>query len=209
MTAAAKLREKISYLSALIDDNRTGAGERQAAESARARVAAALAKAEPEQRAAWEPWFTGAKYRATQGLPANGQLTRLIRDDLKLAVKMARATAGPGAVALAGDPFATMPASVKFSVTTPHYGSVRIKIAGIPEEWGYRTEVDRPYPGVNRVYREALVRLSEAVHEIANAYNYDNSDIQSDYFCKRYYLSVTDETGCSLPQSMSYRYEEH
>lgn len=208
--SAAKLREKIGYLNALIGDARTPAGEREAAERARARVAASLAKAEPAQAGQWEPWFKGDKYEETRGLAANGQLTRLIRADLKLAVKAARATAGPGAVAVAGDPFATMPASVRFSVTTPHYGSVRIKVAGIPEDWGYRTEMNRPYPGENRVYRAALVRLSEAVHDIANAYNYDNSDVQSDYFCRRYYLSVVDgSTGCSLPQSMSYRFEEH
>jgi hypothetical protein len=206
---AAKLRQKIGYLNTLISDARTPAGEREAAERARARIATALAKAEPAQAAQWETWFKGARYEETSHLAANGQLTKLIRADLKMAVKAAKAAGAPGTVALPGDPFATMPASVKFSVTTPHYGSVHIRITGIPGDWGYRTEMDRPYPGENRIYREALARLSEAVHDIANAYNYDNSDTMTDYFCKRYYLSVVDGSGCSLPQSMSYRYEEH
>lgn len=102
-----------------------------------------------------------------------------------------------------------MPVSVKINVTLSHYGSIRVKITGIPEEWGYRTVMDQPYPGENRVPREALARLSEAVYDIANAYNYDDSDIMTDYFCKRYYLSVVDGEGCSLPRAMSYRYEEH
>lgn len=208
MTAASTLRKQLDHLARLIDSPRTGDGERDAAVRARARIAARLAEAKPEEHARWEPWFKGDKYEATQGIPANGQLTKLIREDLKLAVKTARAAAGPGAVAVA-DPFASMPETIRFSVTTPHYGSVRVKVTGIPEEWGYRTVRDCPYPGENRVVREALARLSEAVHDIANAYNYDNSDIQTDYFCKRYYLSVTDGNGHGLPQAMSYHYEEH
>jgi hypothetical protein len=42
--------------------------------------------------------------------------------------------------------------------------------------------------------------LCAAVYEIANAYNYDNSDTMTDYFDKRYYLTLRDGAdGHSLP----------
>jgi hypothetical protein len=43
----------------------------------------------------------------------------------------------------------------------------------------------------NLNYSETGNKLDETIKKIANAYNYDNSDVQSDYFDVNYYLRIT------------------
>lgn len=196
MTAtAAGLRRKIEYLTGLAARAATP-GEKAAADRALARLRATLAKTAETERRTWEPWFKGAKCDATSGVPANGQLTRLIREDLKLALKAGRATGNGTGLAVAGDPFASLPPTVGLRVRMRHHGSFTVTVTGIPRDWGYQHDRSRGHDVPTR----ALAALSAEVYAIANAYNYDDSDLMSDYYCTRYYLRVEGEEGCSLPR---------
>ena len=127
----------------------------------------------------------GTKYEATKGL-SRVEIAKLIRADIKAAVK-------------AG----TLPAA-KYSVTCQSYaggGSINIKVADVTKE-GFvlhnearlRWDLENPHAGlyncpanVRDLYSPEAVELKKTLEGIMAAYNYDGSDIQSDYFNVRFY----------------------
>lgn len=96
------------------------------------------------------------------------------------------------------------PAKVKVSVTMPHWGAIYAEIRVAGDLWAlYKRYGDYAY--ANRLrdrmedLREAgeefqplvkLYELKHAIEAIRNQYNYNNSDIQTDYFDVRYYGST-------------------
>jgi hypothetical protein len=185
----AKTANKIKILESLVEQGAT-AGERDAAERMLARY---RAKAETEAAEyVWTPNWAGAKYDRGQSL-STVEIAALIRADIKMAIKVAKAASAPGAVAVY-DAFAVLPAGIKIGVKVPHYGAITITVKNIPGEWGF--EMGEYYPGEpQKMPTRALCDLGCELAEIGNAYNYDNSDTQSDHFDRRYYLNVYAENG--------------
>jgi hypothetical protein len=96
-------------------------------------------------------------------------IAKRIREDIKAAVA-------------AGE----LPASLKVSVRKVHHRSLAVKLSGGVDGPLY---VAGRYKGDARLSNEAI-RIRRAVEKIANAYNYDGSEISLDYFDVNYYLSV-------------------
>jgi hypothetical protein len=193
----AKTSRKMDLLRALIDHPRTGADERDAAQRMYERLAAKAADEGPE-RWVWSPRnWCGSKYKRGEYISTT-EIAKLIRADIKLAVKVAKAAAAPGSVAV-HDAFAAMPAGLKFSVTSACYtfgSSIHIVVKDIPAEWGYVKE-DR-YGQERDVPSPALDALGAELRAIMNAYNYDNSDHMTDYIDVQFYGHVSDENGTSI-----------
>lgn len=202
--STAKRAGRIEYLRTLIADG-SGAhdGER---ETARRMLARLLAKQKEETAGAafrrefggaYARWY-GDKYDRTHGLTLT-EIATLIREDIKLAQKIGRKLAVPGEVAVV-DPIGTAPKEIKYSVRTQYYsggGSIKIFVRNIPQEWGWVTETDQ-WGYEREVPTPALKALAKELKAISNAYNYDGSDITTDYFDKRFYGFVMSEGGLSL-----------
>jgi hypothetical protein len=207
-----KINARLMYLTALIDHPRTPAHERDAARRAYQRL---LAK---HQNAGNEPAPTpdtdadsnntayayprrayGLKYHLARDLTTT-QIAKLIRTDIKLARKAAQQTAAEPAALKTVDPIGDAPAQITFSVRSQYYSggsSIDITIKNIPEAWGWTAEDDH-FGRSRKVPTPELRALAQELKALHRAYNYDGSDITTDYFDVNYYGSVTDENGLSL-----------
>lgn len=196
---ASKTAKKIQLLKTLIDHPRTGEEERDAARRMLQRI---LDKAKEDGEKITPAWVDhrsyGAKYQQVRGMRLT-DIAKLMRADIKLARKVALNTAEPGALATV-DPIANAPADIKYSVTTQMYsggGSIDITIKNIPADWGYTYE-DRGFGELRKVATPALRALAAELAAIHRAYNYNGSDITTDYFDVNYYGGVSDERGLRL-----------
>lgn len=191
---ATKTQKTIQNLRALIDHPRTGENEREAARRMLKRV---LTKAREQGEQ------TGDRFpdHRVYGEKCDEQVRRLnvveiaklMRADIKLALKVAKATTQPGTLATF-DALAAIPDGVKITVRTRHYTSIDIVVRNIPEAWGWTEEPDnwgrkRPVP------TPALKALAQELKTIHRAYNYDGSDISTDHFDVNYYGGVCTEHG--------------
>jgi hypothetical protein len=180
-------KSKLDLLEALISHPRTPENERQAAQAMLTRL---LEKQRAEAKTNYvdTTWY-GEKYNEIPRFCATSEITKVIREEIKTIRKVAKKVAGDGSVKL-HDQIGDAPEGIKFGITTPHHGSIRIAIRNIPDEWGWVRE-DRYGNGHFADWpSEALRTLGNAVRALANAYNHDNSDTMTDYFDKRFYLSV-------------------
>jgi len=196
VTAATKTRKTIENLRALIDHPRTGDNERNAARRMLKRV---LAKAQEQGEQVTGGYrdhrVYGEKYDQVRRLGVV-EIAKLMRADIKLALKVAKATAEPGALATI-DPFSAIPDGLKITVRTRHANAIDIVVRNIPEAWGWTEEADR-WGNPRTVATPALKALAEALKTIHRAYNYDGSDISTDYFDVNYYGGVISEHGRHL-----------
>lgn len=192
MAAALKLKSKVDLLNALINHPRTGDAER---DTARRMIQRLIAKARTDGVRLSENGIVdrrayGAKYDRTHGLYAK-DIAKLVRADIRMARKIGKkAQAGDANAALATtDPIANAPAQVTYSVRTRTYAggsSIDVVIKNIPAEWGWTESVD-DRGDVVRKGTEALRALSIELKAILDAYNYDGSDLASDYSDVRFY----------------------
>ena len=196
---ASKAAKKVQLLKALIDHPRTGEEERDAARRMLQRI---LAKAQTGGEKIAPGWVDhrvyGAKYQQVSGMRLV-DIAKLMRADIKLARKIGLKAAEPGALATV-DPIANAPAGIKYSVTTQLYsggGSIDITLKNIPADWGY-THEDRGHGELRKVATPALTALAAELAAIHRAYNYNGSDITTDYFDVNYYGGVSDERGLRL-----------
>jgi len=194
--SATKTQKKISLLRALIDHPRTGENERDAAQRMLKRV---LAKVE-EQGEKVSGGFRdhrvyGEKYGKVRHLGVV-EIAKFMRADIKLALKVAKAVAEPGALATF-DAFAAIPDDIKITVRTRHYSSIDIVVRNIPEQWGWTEETDH-WDRKRAVPTPALKALAQELKAIHRAYNYDGSDSSTDYFDVNYYGGVCNEKGRHL-----------
>lgn len=180
------IERKLGYLRELINRDTTPENEILAAKSKYERLRKRLDDAPAARK--WKPAWQGSLYEQTKNLTLT-QVTALIRTEIKLAKKLAAAAVKPGELALP-DPFAVIPAGIKFGVRQPHFGKIIITVKNIPAEWGFTT---REGSGPDEFPTHALYDLGSALTEIGNAYSYDNSDIMTDYHDKRYFLDVQAE----------------
>lgn len=150
----------------------------------------ALARLLKKHAEAWTPrnWL-GGKYEATSKLSMT-DLTARIRDEIKLLRnlgKQAQAGTSEGALKIS-DPIGDAPANIKIGIRQLHYGSLKIWVKGIPQEWGWVRGERNGHECW--LATDALKALGQELRDLGNAYNYDNSEIETDYFDRRFYLSV-------------------
>ncbi|WP_052391539.1 hypothetical protein [Streptomyces sp. NRRL B-24484] len=189
---------RIKYLQGLIAHERTSPEERAAAERALTRVLAAQKAADDEgekRGGGWAslPIWYGQKY---DGRLSTTEIAALIRQDIKLARKLAAKAGpddGPGTVKLP-NAIGDAPAGVKFSVRREYFSggsAVRMTVKVPDAEWAWTIKDDRGYP--RKVATEPMNALADELRALANAYNFDGSDIATDYFHVNYYLSLDVE----------------
>jgi len=111
--------------------------------------------------------FEGSKYRQTANLPRT-ELAKLMRADIK-ALKL--------------------PKGFKISVRTESFsggGAIRICVMAVPEGFNL---IESLSDGLcqRRTLTPAAKRLLASLKAIHSAYQYDDSDIMTDYFHCRYY----------------------
>lgn len=185
--SATKAQKKVSLLRALIDHPRTGEGERDAARRMLQRVLD-NAKTEGVQindRGWVDHRVYGAKWEQAKNLRLT-DIAKLMREDIKVARKIGKQAAGPGVIAVI-DALGTMPTQIKMSVTTEYYsggGSIDITVKNIPDDWGF-VEAER-YGRPCTIPSAAFEAVLTDLRVIHAAYNYDGSDILTDYFDQRY-----------------------
>lgn len=194
---AQTIRAKIQALETLADPSRTSTPEHERA--AANRMLDRFRKLLAETVGASGHTFTdrrwyGDKYADTNNLRL-ADIAKLIRAEVKLARKIARMTATPGAVKIA-DPIGDAPNTIKVSVRTQHFaggGSIDVRLSNIPAEWGWIEEPGGTY--YDRRPTPALKTFARAIKGVMDAYNYDGSDIMTDYFDKRFYGNVAADGG--------------
>lgn len=192
MSATLKLKSKVGLLNALINHPRTSDTER---DTARRMIQRLIAKARTNGVRLSENGLVdrrayGTKYDRTHGL-RTADIAKLVRADIKMARKIGQqAQAGTSDAALATtDPIANAPTQITYSVRTRTYAggsSIDVVIKNIPAEWGWTESLD-DRGDVARKGSEALRALSVELKAILDAYNYDGSDLVSDYSDVRFY----------------------
>jgi hypothetical protein len=196
-STTSKTAKKVQLLKTLIDHPRTGEEERDAARRMLKRLLSKAA-ASGEKTPQWADRRTyGDKYQQVRGMRLT-DIAKLMRADIKVARKIGLKAAEPGAIAIP-DPIAEAPAGIKFSVTTQLYsggGSIDITVKNIPADWGYAEEEHCGH--VRKVATPALQALAAELAAIHRAYNYNGSDLTTDYFDVNYYGGVHDERGLHL-----------
>lgn len=110
----------------------------------------------------------GSKYSETKNLRLT-EVAKLIRADLK----------------------AAFGAGWKFSVRQPRHGNITVTVTGAPiSAIRYTPEEQemRRARGLLKAWQsEEMTAAEDKIESIMWAYNYDNSDIQADYFHRRFY----------------------
>ncbi|MFE5866211.1 hypothetical protein ACFQ77_37520 [Streptomyces virginiae] len=208
------------------------AGEKDAARHMLGRLLAKLKEAagdEREERARmWaeiyergydshgNTYHQGSKYRAGQSMK---ERAAGIRADIKMARKVGRAPLvqeGAGLVSQAletyrFDPVGEAPEQIKFRVRIGDgYGSIRIGIDAIPQEWGWiAEEVAYPRETVTRWRRtQALKDLEAELKSIGEAYNADHgSNLYTDLSMKAFYVFIESDDPATLARHARYERE--
>jgi len=201
---------KIQALTNLINHAKTSEDERDAAKRALLRIHAAQAEAtkdvvDPEYlRFHNAGHWKGSKYEQARRLDL-AAIAKLMREDIKIARKVGKAT--PGATDLAVlDPIADAPAEIKVSIRSRYFsggGAIDVVILNVPAAWGWTEgEIDDGYNDgrVRKIATPAFAAYKAAIEEIYNAYNYDNSDAQTDYFDRHYWGSVDTQERVYFPR---------
>lgn len=194
-----KAQKKIGLLNALIDHPRTGEAEREAARRMLKRV---VAKARSEgvqlkENGVVDRRAYGAKYDHTHTMDI-ADIARQIREDIKVARKIAKLAAEPGALATI-DVLANAPAQMKFGVRISRFSggcALDIRVKNIPADWWTERTDDRG--DVGKFATPALKAVAAELRQIMDAYNHDGSDLLTDYFDVRFYGHVLSEDGLTL-----------
>lgn len=184
--------DTIAKMRALAEHPNTPEHEAAAAKRYLARLLARTTTETATRVRSWEDRmnFVGDKYDSTLSLT---DIAKRIREEIKLARKYGATDAAPGTLATI-DPIGNAPAGIKFSVRQPHYGSIDITLKNLPADWAWERGFHRSHVGPmgieTWVETEALKALKAELRLVMAAYNYDGSDIMTDYFDKRFYGDV-------------------
>jgi hypothetical protein len=190
---------RIEKLRALAEHPNTPVHEAALARVALERILERLAAAATSGAEFIDTIWYGAKYAATSKLNV-AEISKLIRDEIKLIRKAAKATPlGKQAADLKLiDPIGDAPADLKISVRSERFSggcSIDITLINIPEAWKIPAERHGHPTWTQSPELTAPVRELKG---LMNAYNYDGSDTQADYWNVRFYDGITDEHGRSL-----------
>lgn len=201
--------KRVWLLENLVFHARTGDGERAAAERMLDRAIETARKngeitpaADSDSAAStWhgyrlpEIWY-GEKYEEVKRLSTT-EIAARIRADIKLARKVEAklgATGGEVAVVDSLAALATMPKTIKVSITTEYFSggsAIRVRVYNLPEEgWGYVQEENWQTGRMHWVQNDELRGIIAALEQIHRAYNFDGSDSMVDYFHVNYYGHV-------------------
>jgi hypothetical protein len=204
MATSTKTQKKLQLLRTLIEHPRTSDTEREAAKRALERL---LSKAQDTEETVTTSWIDfsrtyGSKYASMGGKYLSAaEIAKLIRADIKLALKVARQTTEPGAVALP-DALTLIPAEVKVTVRTESYSggrSIDVVMRNIPEDWGFSMQPDHyDRTTLRSLPTPELKAAARALKDILQAYNYDGSRPEVDYFDVNDYGHVVSSTGLTL-----------
>lgn len=195
---AQNIREKIRALETLADPKRTTTPEHERAAANRMLDRFRKLLAEHAATAFADRRWYGEKYTDTRSLPLT-DVAKMIRAEVKLSRKIAKMTAAPGAVKVA-DPIGDAPAAIKVSVRTRHGHAIDVRLSDIPAEWGWTEEPNESYVDrrPRKIATPALKAFARAIKDVMDAYNYNGSDITTDYFDVRFYGHVTSDDGLIL-----------
>lgn len=181
----AKTAKRAELLRTLIDHPRTCDNEREAARLMLGRL---LAKAGVIADGPADRRVYGARYDRSL---STAQIAALVRAQIKLARKLAKQTAGGGAVKLA-DPIGDAPEQIKIRVRSEHFSggsAINVCIEDEPHGWGWETRADRH--GVMReLPTPALQALADGLADLMHVYNFDGGDVTADLFDKNFYGRV-------------------
>ncbi|GHH54505.1 hypothetical protein [Streptomyces candidus] len=161
---------------------------------------------------------TGAKYRSGQSMK---ERAAGIRADIKMARKVGTTPLvqeESGLVSQAVetyrfDPIGEAPAQIKFRVRIgAGYGSIRIGVDNIPQEWGWIAEEVDDYRGgtFTRWHRtQALKDLEAELKSIGEAYNADHgSNLMTDCFAQAFFVFVEFDDPETLARHARYEREQ-
>ncbi|MEU9420997.1 hypothetical protein [Streptomyces sp. NPDC048272] len=192
--------KKIELLQNLINHSRTGAEERDAAQRMLHRV---IAKARENDEQVDDSQTNrkhtgyqlpdvvyGDKYEQVKGMRLQ-DIAKLMRADIKMARKVGTKSFAPGAVAVA-DPIGDMPQQIKVSVTSEYFsggGAIHMRVKNVPQDWGFVQAQDM-WGAMRWVPSSAFEAVLTDLKLIHQAYNYDGTDSQVDYFHVNYYGHV-------------------
>lgn len=113
----------------------------------------------------------GNKYMETRDLDI-AEVAKLVRKDIKAAVKNGH-----------------LPADTKYSVRIERFSMGQaINITATLPDRPARVRIDREYDGQYGYTNESNA-INAVLNAIVNAYNYDNSDVLTDYFQVRFYCT--------------------
>lgn len=195
----AKTAKKIKLLQTLIDHPRTGENEREAARLMLGRLLAKVSDAHgltaEQAMGGWtDRRAYGAKYDSRL---TTAQIAALVRAQIKLARKLAKQSAGEDGSVKLPDPIGDAPVEIKFSVRSERFAggsAISIEIMNEPHEWAWEMREDR-YGIVMEMATPAMRALVDALADLMRAYNFDGSDVQTDYFDVNFYGSVYAKGG--------------
>lgn len=114
----------------------------------------------------------GSRYTETSDLDI-ADIAKLVRKDIKAAVKTG-----------------LLPADVKYGVRIERYSlgqSINVR-ATLPDRPA-RVQDDYAYPG-HYGYTTEATQIMAVLRRIVESFNYDNSDMLSDYFSQRFFAHV-------------------
>jgi hypothetical protein len=126
----------------------------------------------------------GSKYQATRDLDI-AEIAKLVRKDIKAAQALG-----------------LLPAEATFAVRIDRFSggqSLDVTLTGMPDTWTYVSPGLEPdyanYVPAHGGYTDEAEAAIKTLRSIVFTYNYDGSDIQSDYFNVRFYghVKIQDE----------------
>jgi len=206
-------QSRISHLKALIEHPATATEERESAQRMLDRLMRKGA-VEPEserdgdhydEQGRWRGSYQNRWYgsKADAGYAPATEIAAWMRADIKLARKLANAPVqDAGGVAIPSG-FAGIPKDIRITVRTDSgtwTSSIDINVRNVPPVWGWYTAPVRDVYDRDWELRQCptpeLLRLMRDLEEIHQAYNWDGSDLLTDYVDVRYFGGVrlvTDE----------------
>jgi hypothetical protein len=126
-----------------------------------------------------ERWY-GPKYDASEGYLSAAEIAKRVRTEIKAQVK-------------AGN----LPAEATYSVTCENYSmgrSVNVEIRDLPDAWKVASFATFGVLPGDAVLTAKAEQVEKQVEAIRSAWNYDGSDIRTDYFDVNYYGSTKVES---------------
>lgn len=130
--------------------------------------------------------FTGSKYESTKSLRTK-EISALIRADIKSAVKAGELPAGKYSVRTGGT-WSARTIDVTFDLGNDFCLFSRANLEW-REEHPHESCADAP-ANIRERYSDECRKVESKIHEIVNQYNYDRSDLMTDYFDCRFYAHV-------------------
>lgn len=196
-----KITNRLRFLEQLFNHPKTSEAEKASAKAAIQRIKNNPANADLFKQAAEDVpglWnnpnmFVGGRYQRGQDIK---DIAATLRKEFRAARKYAARTTASGDIGLAViDPIGDIPESFKISVRIDRFSggqSIDIAVTNVPKEDGeWFTYEEDMWREMRLVPTRRLKDLIGALEDALDAFNYDGSDTQTDYFNVNFYGHVT------------------